>query len=168
MPATTEQTNFSIQEAKSALLEGMEEHPRWPAVDLVRRLGLAYLGPEPDTTEQSTVRWSGVQGYGPWNKLLRRTVSQVSRLDVEGSVVDIRLRTTTDHDKRLLIPGITSLGSLAFKSTPAFQPLERLEVSTPETTVSLEVSPGSEMQIVKMAEMLLSLPDYPHRLSAIV
>lgn len=165
MPKTIEQNGLSILEAKEALLEEMEENPRWPAVSVVRQLGIAYLGPNPTTIEHASVNWSHVQGFGPWDRFLRRTVSQVSRIDVEGEAIDIHLNTTTDHKKRLLMPGVAALGNLAFKPEAIYGPMERLRVWTPEGVPMLEVSPGSEMQTLEMADLLLSLPDEPQRFS---
>ena len=161
MPVQVEQSGLAIVEAKDALREGIEQFPNWPSVRLVRELAVAYLGPNPKVSKERETDWSHVVNYGPWDKYLRVISHQVATIEMGEDEVELDLETRTNHKKRLLMPGAAFLGGLAFKPEATFSPLERLHLQTPEDRMMLEVSPGSEMRTLQVAEILLALPDEP-------
>lgn len=165
MAISVEQDNLAVVEARLALLQELDESPVSPSVLAVRQLGIAYIGPRPSRYTHTEPYSTDTHNLVPTQKFLRKTTSEISRIKVDDAVFDIQLKTTSDHSRRSFMPGLIMLGKLSFQAEPWGNPLERLHVWTPDARVSLDVHEGSEMQTRKMAELLLSLPEDPIRLS---
>ena len=166
MPISVEQDNLAVSEARQALLQSLDESPESPDLALVRRLGLAYLGPEPQKHTHATAHSQYDIDTDTDRKILHKTVNLISRLNVNGDFYDIQLTTATDHAKRNMMPGLAMLGHAAFQSQPNSAPLERLRLWVPDNIViNLNVSQGSTMPTLEMSDRLLRLPEHPDRIT---